>query len=53
MLADVTFGNPSRDKLTTEAVIEPVATTTLRALEAWAPAHAEQVAELRARSKRS
>ena len=49
VLADVTWGNPTRDRLVTEAVRAPVAAATRAALDAWAaawPAHAD---ELRAR----
>ena len=49
VLADVHFGNPTREKLTTPEVREPVAIATQAALDAWAQAHPGAAAELRAR----
>ena len=42
VLADVHWGNPTLNHVVTQAVIEPVEVTTLRALEAWDAAHPDQ-----------
>lgn len=49
VLADVHWGNPTKDRLVTPAVRAPVADVTAAALEAWAAAHPDAAAELRAR----
>jgi len=49
VLADVHWGNPTKDRLVTPAVRAPVADVTAAALEAWAAAHPDDAAALRAR----
>lgn len=44
VLADVTFGNPRKDRLVSVEVRAPVAEATRRALEAWAARHPERAA---------
>lgn len=47
MLADVKFGNPTRDRLDSPEAREPVATATKRALEAWAAAYPDRLGALK------
>ena len=47
MLADVTWGNPTRDRLDSPEARAPVADATQRALTRWAEVHPEAAAALR------
>jgi DNA gyrase subunit B len=52
LLADVTFGNPTRDRLATPEARGPVSDATWTALSAWAEAHPQLAAALRERPPR-
>ncbi|MEZ4398447.1 MAG: ATP-binding protein [Kofleriaceae bacterium] len=49
VLADVHWGNPTKDRLATPAVRKPVADVTEAALHAWSAAHPDDAAARRAR----
>jgi DNA gyrase subunit B len=49
VLADVQYGNPSKNRLATPETQAPVASATRKALDEWANTHPEQCAALRAR----
>lgn len=49
VLADVHWGNPTKDRLLTPSVRKPVADVTVAALQAWSAAHPDAAAALRAR----
>lgn len=51
VLADVKFGNPTRDRLDTPEARAPVADATRRALAAWADAHPATAEALRQRMR--
>ena len=50
VLADVQYGNPTTDRLVTPEVRTPVATSTRKALEAWAATHSAERAALMSRA---
>jgi DNA gyrase/topoisomerase IV subunit B len=49
VLADVHWGNPTKERLVTPSVRAPVADVTVAALKAWGAAHPDAATALRAR----